>query len=410
MAQGIKFEEGLSWEQVKQKAKVENKFIFVDAYATWCVPCKLMDKEVYPDDSLGFFMNNKFISLKVQMDTTKNDNAYIQKWYSSAHNIQLQYKVTAFPTFLFLDSEGKIVHRYSGSLTKEDFLRVATNSMNPDKQFYTLLQNYLNGKKEYLRMPYLVRMTKDIGEVDLSNEIRSDYLVNYLFKLDDQNLYSIDNIIFIRESIFKSSDKAFKFFNENQKLIDSVMSSKAYARNIIDFIITKENVDPVVNAALAGKQLPSWSQIRKKIKRKYDVNLADRVVLHAKTRWYRAKKEWHAWGRSYVKQVEQYGPESNNYNDAAWTVFNLSSDTFALAKALKWADVALQQSPDNPAFIDTKANVLYKLGRREDAIYWEEKAVRLSEAPGNQFAAFAKIFKETVEKIKKGQPTWPLIK
>src|SRR5438105_903166 len=42
---GIKFTEGISWEQVKAKAKAESKYIFIDAYATWCGPCMKMDKK-----------------------------------------------------------------------------------------------------------------------------------------------------------------------------------------------------------------------------------------------------------------------------------------------------------------------------------------------------------------------------
>ncbi|MBO9572315.1 MAG: hypothetical protein J7497_08925, partial [Chitinophagaceae bacterium] len=33
---GINFEVRLTWQQIKDKAKAENKFIFVDCYATWC--------------------------------------------------------------------------------------------------------------------------------------------------------------------------------------------------------------------------------------------------------------------------------------------------------------------------------------------------------------------------------------
>ena len=37
-SQGIQFETG-SWKEVLQKAKQENKLIFVDLYTTWCGPC-----------------------------------------------------------------------------------------------------------------------------------------------------------------------------------------------------------------------------------------------------------------------------------------------------------------------------------------------------------------------------------
>ena len=41
-SQGIQFEIG-SWKEVLQKAKQENKLIFVDLYTTWCGPCKKME-------------------------------------------------------------------------------------------------------------------------------------------------------------------------------------------------------------------------------------------------------------------------------------------------------------------------------------------------------------------------------
>ncbi len=55
-SQGITFEENLSWQQAKEKAKKENKYIFVDCYATRCGPCKQMEKEVYPSDKAGNFL------------------------------------------------------------------------------------------------------------------------------------------------------------------------------------------------------------------------------------------------------------------------------------------------------------------------------------------------------------------
>ena len=54
---GIKFEEKeLTWEGVKQKAKNENKYIFIDAYTTWCGPCKYMSNYIFPQKEVGDFL------------------------------------------------------------------------------------------------------------------------------------------------------------------------------------------------------------------------------------------------------------------------------------------------------------------------------------------------------------------
>src|SRR5687768_7981314 len=114
MAQGIKFEEGLSWDQIKAKAKAEDKFIFIDCYATWCKPCKQMDKQVYIKDSVGNFMNGKFISLKIQIDSTKNDNDRTKSLYALANFLLVQYRITGFPTYLLFSPQGKVLNKDMG--------------------------------------------------------------------------------------------------------------------------------------------------------------------------------------------------------------------------------------------------------------------------------------------------------
>ena len=67
---GVQFQNAASWQEILDQAKSENKYILVDCYATWCAPCKYMDKTVFPDKEVAKFVSEKFIAVKIQMDKT----------------------------------------------------------------------------------------------------------------------------------------------------------------------------------------------------------------------------------------------------------------------------------------------------------------------------------------------------
>src|SRR3954471_18383447 len=105
---GIKFQNSLTWEQIKQKAKTENKYIFVDCYTTWCVPCKVMANEVFPQPEVSDFFNDKFVSVALQFDETKKDDADTKRWYKEVKQIEKEYKVNSYPTYLFFTPDGAL--------------------------------------------------------------------------------------------------------------------------------------------------------------------------------------------------------------------------------------------------------------------------------------------------------------
>src|SRR5579872_3577458 len=82
---GVRFENNLSWTAIQAKAKAENKYIFMDCYTTWCGPCKYMAREIFPREAAGSYFNDKFVSVAVQLDTTKGDDKHVRGWYADAH-------------------------------------------------------------------------------------------------------------------------------------------------------------------------------------------------------------------------------------------------------------------------------------------------------------------------------------
>ncbi|MEJ2884118.1 hypothetical protein, partial [Pedobacter sp. GR22-6] len=92
--------------------------------------------------------------------------------------------------------------------------------------------------------------------------------------------------------------------------------------------------------------------------------------------------------------------DGNKANDMAWMAFNRFKDTEDLRAALLWSRIAMGYSGGAPApeDIDTYANLLYKLGEKEQAILQE--TIALQKSPGN------KEFTETLQKMKTGLKTW----
>lgn len=108
---GIQFFEG-SWEEALAEAKAENKLIFMDAYARWCGPCKIMARNVFTDPKTGDFFNENFINVK--MDMERGEGPALSR----------KYGVRAYPTLFFIDHTGKVVHSALGYHKTSELIRL----------------------------------------------------------------------------------------------------------------------------------------------------------------------------------------------------------------------------------------------------------------------------------------------
>lgn len=46
------------------------KLVFIDLYATWCPPCRMMEREVFSRKDVGDFMERHFVAAKYDVDKT----------------------------------------------------------------------------------------------------------------------------------------------------------------------------------------------------------------------------------------------------------------------------------------------------------------------------------------------------
>ncbi|MEL6256227.1 MAG: thioredoxin family protein [Bacteroidota bacterium] len=117
-AQGIDFVEG-SWEEVLSLARKERKLVFLDAYTTWCGPCKAMDRNTYPKSEVGDFFGKNFVSYKLDMEKGEGPR------------VGSEYSVFAYPTLLFINFKGEVVHKVMGYRGPKELIAEGRTALNP---------------------------------------------------------------------------------------------------------------------------------------------------------------------------------------------------------------------------------------------------------------------------------------
>ena len=120
--QGIRFFKG-TFEDALKEAQRQNKPLFVDFYATWCVPCKKMEKTVFTQPEVGAYFNERFVCL--QLDAEKPENVETAK----------KYKVEAFPTLGIIASDGKAISINAGFVQAAELIEFAKTALGEMKGF-----------------------------------------------------------------------------------------------------------------------------------------------------------------------------------------------------------------------------------------------------------------------------------
>lgn len=105
---GTQFFKG-TFAQALAKAKKENKKLMVDCYTLWCGPCRYMATNVFPNDTLGAYMNEHFVCMKLDME------------HGEGPERNKTFNVKAYPTFIFFDADGKEMSRFEGMAMQDDF-------------------------------------------------------------------------------------------------------------------------------------------------------------------------------------------------------------------------------------------------------------------------------------------------
>ena len=116
----------LDLDQAFTKAKEEGKPLFVDFFATWCLPCLEMEAKTFSDDKVQQLLVHRFVPLKI--DCTQ-ETPQCQKMVE-------RYSVIGWPTFLILKPTGEVIQTIVGkSLSVAEMIELLRSASGGSQQY-----------------------------------------------------------------------------------------------------------------------------------------------------------------------------------------------------------------------------------------------------------------------------------
>ena len=356
-AQGIDFQsDTLSWQAVLNKAKKENKIVFVDAYTSWCGPCKRMAKDVFPQKAVGDVYNASFVNVK--MDMEKGEGPEVAQ----------RYGVRAYPTYIFVDGNGDLVHRGLGAMPMEKFIAVGQAAMNPETQFFALKKKYENGEKSPNFLKNFAITCSDAQEQALTDEVANAYLKT------QKDLSTDENVDFVYRFAKKLDSDAFQYWLKNRGVFEKKFGKLQAEADLDERLITavgkpffnaqKKEVDMTKAREFALKNTPS--------------DVSERILSLLTLQNFEMKGEVAnilAQAGSHLEKFPTVNP--NQLNDYAWFFYENATEKALLEKALTWSLKSIELSNVYP-FNDTAASLYFKLGNKIKAKEMAEKALKLA--------------------------------
>lgn len=355
-AQGIDFFHG-DWEEALAKAKKEDKLIFVDAYTTWCGPCKRMSKNVFTVPAVGDFYNKNFVNMKIDMEKP------------AGQAFQRKYPVSAFPTLYFIDGDGEVAHVTKGGKQPDQFIELGKSAIKKNDKSGDYEAAYNEGKRDYDLVYGYVKALNRAGKPSL--KISNDYIKS------QKDLTTPENLKFILEATVEADSRIFDLLTKHKKAIIEVTS-------------LEEVNDRIETACMrtADKAIEyTYFDLIKEATEKLRTNLpdkADKFQYEQEMRYHAADQEPEKYLKSAASLAKIYKKNPKELHGlAVQIVKQYKTNKNALKQAEKYAKSAATSGTDI-AYYFTYARILEKQGKTKDAIKAVEKAKKTATKDGDQ--------------------------
>ena len=356
---GIQFKD-ITWEAALKEAQSTNKMIFLDAYTTWCQPCKALEKYTFTDPDVGTLFNTSFINVRLDMEK-----------YPGIE-LSEKYAIDLYPTILFIDGNGELIHRGCGALEAPDLISLGKAALQPEKTLRYARKAFDEGARSPETIDnYMMAMQNACKD---ANGIIATFFGN----VAEKELAKEENWYVIREYVFDIYSREFLHLLERQDLFMETNDPDQVQDKIFDtFMMTFMEMSKSESSLFAIKSIKHLAMQNEFRDQKELLNYLDFGLGELTEDW-----ELYADGAVGFMKPEVEDPEM--ILDIAWKFYLFIGDKEKLLLALNWTKYVLENSDPTPSVIDTYASLLFKIGKKEEAVKFSQQALELAQSWGEE--------------------------
>jgi thiol-disulfide isomerase/thioredoxin len=364
-AQGIKFEHDLPFADALQKANTGGKLVFMDAYTTWCGPCKMMTAKTFPDSAVGALFNARFVNLKTDMEKGEGPA------------LALRYGVEFYPTLLFINAKGEVVHKAVGYHNAQEFLKLANTAVDSSANLLALETRYRKGERSAALLRALTE-AKGAAYDPVAGQFANDYLKT------QTNLASPENMGFIMRYVDDPFSEGFKFLQKKRAAFVLKYTEKE----------VKQKMDVVFEDYLQRHPNLQLGEVQRLYGAVYPEQ-GERLASNYRLTYYRQREDMDNFAKSAVDHYTRFPcDDADELNEIAFLFAQNVNDPAMLQQAVKWAEksISIQENNYNQ---DTLARLFLKLGKKKQAATAARRSIELAKTAGED----ASQTEELLEKI-----------
>ena len=180
-AEGIVFHDNPTWSDMLKLAQEKEQIIFMDCYTTWCGPCKLLARDIFPLKEVGDYFNQHFINVKYDME--KGEGKMLHDRYKK--------NIVGYPTLLFINKKGEVVQQMAGYKDAVQLIAGAKRALE-GRDLFTLSKEYHAGNRQ---LDFLCEYVASLNSAFLKDSARiiaEEYLrTNDPKELDKDKVWNV---------------------------------------------------------------------------------------------------------------------------------------------------------------------------------------------------------------------------